>query len=199
MNTNKKIKSAGRFIFISMPLKLFGWNQLTSNHSLIKSLLSDLRSPICPICETGTLTIYQDEKIINPSISNSNIYACTKCSYSLNCSKEELKTLIINERSKKYEKFSNDIHNKEHLSKIVKTHIITSRLFYFISFCILFFAFYLIVTGKPWLIAINYLSITLTVFLYAMKRSYRAWQILTGNLFIKNSFVKWLMNGRWIQ
>lgn len=202
MNPNKKIKSAGRFFFVSMPLKIFGWNQLKAGNSIIKSLWSDFHDPICSRCETGTIS-YVSRKGADESLDNNerniHIYSCSKCGYTINCTKDELKQHIISDRNEKYKSYSSDSRNQKQLSKTVRNHIFTSRCVYVISLCFLFYSCYLIGSGKPWLMVINYLSITATTCIYAMKRSYRAWQILTNHLFIPNSFIKWLMNGRWVQ
>lgn len=202
MNQNKKIKSAGRFFFISMPLKIFGWNQLKSGNSIIKSLWSDFHDPVCSRCETGTISSVEKKTVNNPLENKQkhiHTFACSKCGFSIDCTKEELSEHIITDRNNKYKVYSSDLKNQEQLSKTVRNHIVTSRFVYIISLCFLFYSCYLIGSGKPWLMVINYLSITITTCLYAMKRSYRAWQILTNHLFIPNSFIKWLMNGRWVQ
>lgn len=185
----KILKSAFKFIFSSVPKGLIGTNQLSQGNSVIKTLLINIKNPVCPNCNKGVLL--ENKKEIDTT------YTCNKCSYSVVSEKEEIHHTISKVNREKYKNLP--LHDNEgEIKKILMNHIYTSRVFFFLSLMSFLYSCYLIVIHASWMDVLNALSISLIFVVYGMKRSYRAWQVLSGNLFIPGSFLRWLQNEKWL-
>ena len=56
----------------------------------------------------------------------------------------------------------------------------------------------MLATGAGLLIALNWLSIGFALWVFGMKKSYRSWQVSSGQLFVEGAFWFWFQHQKWI-
>lgn len=207
MKIFKAAKKVGKFTFITIPLSLFSFHQLKIGNSVIKSLWQSINSPVCPHCDKGILEESDSidiEKLFidtNDKIQHHNPhlkkYYCTKCDFSLINSNNELTLQIMSYRKIRFQKEITESGRGKERNTLIQQHTHSSRILFFVSLSCFFGFLYLIVSGSSIIIAANWFCIAATLSILAMKKSYRAWQVETGNIFIKGAFIHWLTYGRW--
>lgn len=207
MRIFKTAKKVGVFTFITIPLSLLSFHQLKMGNSVIKSLWQSINSPVCPDCNKSILeesdTIDIEKLFIDVKDSNETSnphlkkYYCSKCNFSLISSSNELTLKIMSYRKIKFQKEIVESGREKERQSLIRQHTHSSRILFFFSLLGFLGFLYLIMNGSSIIIAANWFCIAATLSIFAMKKSYRAWQVETGNIFIKGAFIHWLTYGKW--
>lgn len=200
-----KGKKAAKFTFISMPLSIFGTNQLKMGNQQIASLWKSIVNPTCPECNEGVLMIQKAEQETfeqtDDAFSPLRLYPwrCTKCQFAFleedNATK--VREAVAKYRNEKIKQSLSTIEQQE-IEAIANNHKLYSRTLFVASTLCLIGFFYLIATNASLLIACNWLAIGFALWVFGMKRSYRSWQVRTSHLFVDNAFWHWLKHEKWI-
>lgn len=195
-----KAKGAAKFTFVTVPSKVFGVGQIRSNHETIKSLYKSLRNPACPMCARGVLSIRDDDVEQGEGAARMYTWACNQCDFMLLGSKDQasiLPTVTKLRQEQALEQF--DGLESGERERFVTLHTNHSRLFFgaslvmFLGFC------FMLLRGNGALLSLNWLMLAVLMFVFGLKKSYRAWQVEHGVLFVSGAFKSWFNNERWFR
>jgi len=199
-------KKAAKFTFISMPMALLGVNQLRMGNQQIKALWQSTFNPSCPECDRGILLIRdRSEHDIEQSAEGNTRVLYPWCCSDPNCgfgfleedNIKKVKAGALRYRNERVKASLSDIDYAE-IVRISRSHRLHSRAFFVASLVGAIGCFYMLATGAGIMIAINWLSISFALWVFAMKKSYRCWQVMTGQLFVEGAFWAWFQNEKWI-
>lgn len=193
----KTAKNAAKFTFVSIPLSIFGWRNISSSHQHLKDLVNTIRNPHCPMCDKGVMFVHKDaepdENALYPWTCSGGCGFVVFTLRGQDSINQVLRPLV----TKKGRAQLNGMSEEEQAS-LIKSHTRQSRMFWvFAVFCPLI-ALYSFVTGSVVLTCISILSMTLPFSVLAIKWSYRAWQVRTGTLYIEGAFKQFVKRGLWI-
>lgn len=194
-------KKAAKFVFVSMPLSLFGINQLKMGNQQIADLWRSLTNPTCPVCDAGVLLRSEGDANTVDHETGHQLYpwACSHCGWGFLQVKSKKK---VSEDCARYrgELIKAKLTNLEIVEreKYARAHRLHSRAFFITATLAVLGFLYMIASGAALILAFNWLCFALVAWIFGLKRSYRCWQLTTGTLFVKNSFWQWLKNEKWI-
>lgn len=202
------LKGAGktaRFAFVKVPMAILGVNQLKGGNQLIADLWRSLSNPVCPACDKGVMSIKTEVDPLYDQSSDGTMqrlypWSCKKCGWEFLETNDPRKVnahcvQLRNERVKA----SLSTLEMAQREPIARSHKLHSRA-YFTAFTITMLgAIYMTATGVSFITVANWLSMAFLFFVFGIKKSYRAWQVSTGNIFIEGSFWFWFRNEKWIQ
>lgn len=200
----KAVGKTARFTFISMPASIFGWNLNKLLFARLRSYWKHTTSPVCPQCDHGFLSCDTSDSPIIDQADNGqqrDLYPwqCSHCDFVI---LGEPNAALIRETCSRiradYAKTEIDEIEAQEREAISTRHKISSRLFYGFAFLIFLGFLYMTITGASIIVCINWLSFSFMFSVWGLKRSYRAWQILTGHVFEEGAFWYWLKNERWL-
>ena len=77
-------------------------------------------------------------------------------------------------------------------------HRVASRIFFCTSAAMLVGGIYMLASGTSLMIALPWLSFSGMYWIFGMTRSYRAWQVATGHLFVEGAARHWFSHERWL-
>ncbi|WP_095162358.1 hypothetical protein [Pseudomonas sp. Irchel 3F5] len=193
-NTAKK---AAKFTFVSMPLSIFGWRNISSNHQHLKDLVNTMRNPHCPMCDKGVMFVHKDAE---PDENALYPWTCSDgCGFGVFTQRDQdsINKVLFPLITKKGRAQLNGMSEEEQTG-LIKSHTRQSRMFWvFAALCPLI-ALYSLATGSVALTCISILSMTLPFSILAIKWSYRAWQVRTGTLYVEGAFKQFVKRGLWI-
>mgnify|MGYP001056113911 CR=1 FL=1 len=198
-------KRAAKFTFVSMPLSILGVNQLRAGNATITSLWKSVVSPACPECDQGVM-LRQGSSAdavteVEPDGGVVTLYPwrCTKCSFGF-LEVDDLKVVregCIRHRNERVAAEMTTIEAEERAA-IARGHRMQSRAFFGAAAVALIGFLYMLASGASFLLAVNWLSFAFLFWVFALKKSYRAWQVTTGTLFVEGAFWHWLKHEKWI-
>ncbi|MBK4987452.1 MULTISPECIES: hypothetical protein [Pseudomonas] len=197
-------KRAAKFAFITMPMAALGVNQLRMGNQHIKALWRSNFSPACPECERGVLLQqdgdYQDiEQHPSGRVRVLHSWQCNNCQFAL---LEEADSRKVREHAARYrnERVRGQLTTleREELDRIAGSHRLHSRAFFIASLAATLGFVYMLATGAGVMIALNWLSIGFALWVFGMKKSYRSWQVSSGQLFVEGAFWFWFQHQKWI-
>jgi uncharacterized membrane protein len=198
-----KGKKVAKFTFVSMPLSFLGINQLKMGNQQITDLWRSISSPVCPECDKGVLIIQRNESPIidqqqNDSPRHLYPWVCNSCGFSF---LEEDETDKVRKDAVLYrnERVKVDLTELEYneRNQIARRHQIHSRVFFIASLLTAIGFIYMLASGAPLLLAMNWFTIAFAVWVFGMKKSYRSWQVKTGHIFIEGAFLFWFKHEQW--
>lgn len=200
-NTGKKV---AKFAFISMPLSVLGVNQLRLGNRHIKDLWQSTFNPLCPECDQGIL-IKRDggeQQIDQTSGGETRVYhpwGCSSCAFGFleEDDLNKVKAAAIRYRNERVKASLTTIEYDE-IQRIANAHRLHSRAYFVVSLLATVGCFYMLATGAGLMIALNLLSIAFALWVFAMKKSYRCWQVKTGQLYVNGAFWVWFQTEKWI-
>lgn len=200
-------KKVAKFTFISMPLSILGFNQLRMGNQQIKALWRSNFNPSCPECNSGILVKSEEgETVVDQpkGVDQSRIlhpWTCSNesCRFAF-LEEDDLKKVKDAARRYRNESVKASLTDMqyEEIERISKSHRMHSRAFFVACFIAAAGAFYMAATGSGILLALNWLSISFALWVFAMKKSYRSWQVKTGQLFVEGAFWFWFQTEKWI-
>ena len=194
-----KSKGALKYVFVKIPAGILGVNTLRSNHQTIKALYETISNPACPKCSGGVLTVQGNAKGgDNPNLKHT--WACNRCDFMILGSADKrsiIPTLTAIRQEQSLGLF--DGLEPDERQKFVKAHTLHSRIFFaaslafFLGFC------WMLLRGDGLLLSINWIALALCMFIFALKKSYRAWQVENGVLYVQGAFKSWFNNEKWFR
>lgn len=200
MSILKGAKRAAKFTFWSMPLSMFGYGQLKAGNQHIRDLWHSLSDPACPECCKGILHRHAD-----PTPDSDALYPweCSNsgCGFAIFApadvhSVREIARARSAERTRQRLAFIDDPARH----KLIRGHSIESRFWYACASLLVAWFIYLIASGAPLGTCLSSLSFAFAAVVLAITKSYRAWQVETGSIFLAESpFWFWFKHERWVR
>lgn len=197
MTIFKTAKKVAKFTFVSMPLSIFGWRNISSNHQHLKDLMNTIRNPHCPMCDKGVMFVHKDA---DPDENALYPWTCSGgCGFGVLTQRDQdsINKVLLPLITKKGRAQLNGMSEEEQAG-LIKSHARQSRLFWVLAMLCPLIALYSFVTGSVVLTCISILSMTLPFSVLAIKWSYRAWQVRTGTLYVEGAFKQFVTRGLWI-
>lgn len=197
MTLLKTAKKAAKFTFVSMPLSIFGWRNISTNHQHLKDLVNTIRNPHCPMCDKGVMFVSKDAE---PDENALYPWTCSgNCGFGVFTHRDQnsINKVLLPLITKKGRAKLNGMSEEEQRG-LIKSHTRQSRIFWVFSALCPLIALYSFVTGSVTLTCIGILSMMLPFSTLAIKWSYRAWQVRTGTLYVKGAFKQFIERGLWI-
>ena len=197
----KAIKKTSRFSFVQMPIAWLGAHQLKLGNRYIADLWKTFSNPKCPNCNNGVLVIHSNTFETDNSDQTKTpryLWQCHQCEFQIFAENDvkKLRKIVFEARTKHIQSELTTLQLDER-AKITKGHQLQSRIYFTACLLVLIGFFYMIASGAAFIIALNYLAIAFVLFVFGIKKSYRYWQIQTGQLFIHNNFFYWFKNEKW--
>lgn len=203
MSFFKPVGKAAKFALVTVPLSVFGWQLNKGLFSWLRSSWTRSISPACPECDQGALISHLD---VEPVFERSNDrprrlypWVCNHCGYAL---LEESSLSRVHEVTRRlrmeraYAAFT-DMEQQER-NAISRQHKIASRLFFATSGLMFLSTVYMLATGASSMPILNWASFSLMFWVFAMKRSYRAWQVTSGHIFERGAARYWFKHEKWL-
>jgi hypothetical protein len=197
MTILKTAKKVAKFTFVSMPLSIFGWRNISSNHQHLKDLVNTIRNPHCPMCDKGVMFVHKDAE---PDENALYPWTCSGgCGFGVLTHRDQdsINKVLLPLIAKKGRTQLNGMSEEEQAG-LIKSHTRQSRMFWVLAVLCPLIALYSFVTGSVALTCISILSMTLPFSALAIKWSYRAWQVRTGTLYVEGAFKQFVKRGLWI-
>lgn len=197
-------KKAARFSFISMPLSILGINQLKMGNQHIAALWRSLSNPVCPDCDKGVMVIDDAEGQVidqqaNGQTKHLHPWVCKNCGWGFLEVNDPRKVRegCIRYRNERVKASLTDLEFAER-EQFSRGHKLHSRAFFIAASIGIAGFIYMIASGASFMLALNWLSISFALWIFGMKKSYRSWQVRTGNLFVEGSFWFWIKHEKWV-
>lgn len=197
-------KKAAKFAFVTMPMAALGVNQLRMGNQHIKALWRSNFSPACPECERGVLLKADDgqqdlDQQRDGGIRVLHTWTCNSCQFVL-LEEDDMRKVREHAAHYRNERVRERLTTAERheIDRIARNHRLHSRAFFVASLFAVLGFIYMLATGAGVLIALNWLSIGFALWVFGMKKSYRSWQVATGQLFVEGAFWFWFQHQRWI-
>lgn len=193
-----KAKGAAKYVFVTIPSGVLGVNTLRQNNQTIKALYETLSNPLCPHCSGGVMLMQGSQA--GDSTEMAYTWGCTKCDFMLLGGRDKktvIPTLMAIREEQSLMIF--DGLSPSDRSSVVKSHTLSSRIFlgaaavFFLGFC------WMLLQGSSLLLSINWFALALCMFVLFLKKSYRAWQVEHGVLYVKGAFKSWFNNEKWFR
>ncbi|RYZ88462.1 hypothetical protein [Pseudomonas baltica] len=193
----KTAQKAVKFAFVSMPLSVFGWRNISSNHRHLKDLVSTIRNPHCPMCDKGVMFVHRDAEADEKSLYP---WTCSAdCGFGVLTKRDQKSiTEVLLPLIKKKGRAQLDGMSEEEQTSLIKSHTRQSRTFWAFAVLCPLIALYSLATSGMALTCISIFSMTLPFSILAVKWSYRAWQVRTGTLYVEGAFKQFVKRGLWI-
>lgn len=203
MSLLKKGKKVGKFAFVDMPLSLIGVNALKMGNKQIADLWKSLSYPVCPHCDKGVLQCQYDEQVLDQLTDGTtrqlSPWMCNNCGFAF-LAENDLNAVRKSAVRYRNERVKCQLTEMELAERegIAKGHRLQSRAFFISSMLSVVGFIYMLASGAAFLLALNWLSIAFALWVFAMKKSYRAWQVTTGQLFVAGAFWFWFKHEKWL-
>lgn len=199
------IKSAtgksARFLAVTMPLHILGWKSLAQGNKYFLHAVSALNAPGCPVCIKGGIQcdpdhVKQDDGASLVGWKCSNI----KCDFAIFAPNDvqAVRKILDDLRARRGKKTWEDLGGDERLG-LIANHKKISRLFWGLTFAAVAYFVYMMATGAQILTLVNLFVVCFILWINAIKRSYRSWQIESGVLFQEGAFKRFIMQEKWIR
>lgn len=191
-----------------MPASVLGITQIKQNNTFLKQQWRSISGPVCPHCYQAIMLLDPEQKGVRRRSEDGQSYVdlyhwvCT----SKTCDADEL----LPENTAEAREWACDIHNQlvsekvgdmdeEDMSPYLKSHLVSSRIMYSLSFvCLLFMMGSMAFSDTSiFKIFILYMPVAIACFVAGFKRSYRHWQLSNKRLFDETAFKEWLSSGKW--
>ncbi|UXI68328.1 hypothetical protein [Tahibacter amnicola] len=184
------IAKAAKFVVVSLPMQVLGAGQIRRNNSLIASLWRNLHNPVCPECQKA---------VLEPVGSEDGAWSCKNCRFTV-ADRNGIAAVREAAKGRRNElvRTMYAATDQDERKDIARRHRLVSRCcFAGAAFTVCGFLYY-VATGASVILALNWLAFALVCWTHGMKRSYRSWQVLNGQLFVEGAFWVWLKEERWL-
>ena len=200
-STGKKV---AKFAFVSMPLAVLGVNQLRMGNQQIKALWRSNFSPACPECERGVLVKGEgDQHDVEQTKSGKmrvlHHWGCSNCDFALleEDDVRKVRAVAAHYRNERVKAQLSTMERQE-IARIARSHRLHSRAFFIASLFGIMGFVYMLAADAGIMVALNWLSISFALWVFGMKKSYRCWQVTTGQMFVEGAFWFWFQHQKWI-
>lgn len=193
-------KRVGKFVFVKMPASIFGIGQIRSNSETIAQLYASLKNPVCPQCAGGVLSIRDDDAEDGPGPNRMYTWACNRCDFMIlgaRDAKSLAPALTAMRQQQSLETF--DDLDPATRAKYVSIHTLHSRIFFGAALAMLLGFAVMVFSGAKVLLSMNWLMLAGCMFIFGLKKSYRAWQVENGVLYVPGAFKSWFDHERWFR
>jgi hypothetical protein len=201
----KPAGKAAKFVFVTAPLSIFGWELNKRLFSMIRVMWTRTVNPACPMCEQGVLVIHRD---IAPVLDQNEQgqasrelypWACSHCNHAMLevADARKVKEVADRIRLEQAKSMFSEIEMKER-DDIARKHKWGSRLFFVVSTLVFINFIRMLANGSTLILTLNWASFAFMFWVFGMKRSYRAWQVLSGHIFERGAFWHWLRHEKWL-
>lgn len=207
----KRTKKTVAFLFKKMPADVFGFSQIKRNNVFLKQKWQDLSGPVCPHCAQAVMVLDTEREGVRRRSADGEDGETYTDLYHWVCPSEFCGAdEMLPEKPAQAREWAKTIRNRivaeqipemdeDQMSPYLKTHRITSRIMYGLSFlCLMFMAANILFWQD---------SLTRTLFIYTpvaaaffscgLKRSYRYWQLSNKRLFDETALRDFLSSGQW--
>jgi hypothetical protein len=193
-------KRAAKFTFVSMPSSLLGINQLKMGNQHISDLWRSLSYPACPECNAGVLHRHAEatqnsEALYSWECGNQDCDFTILAPYNLT----EVRKIAAEWSAARTRQRLEFLGDPERY-KLIRGHSIESRFWFACASVLAAWLIYLIAAGAPLGACASALSFCFSATVLGVTKSYRAWQVETGNIFLPQSlFFHFFKNERWVR
>jgi ribosomal protein L37AE/L43A len=180
-------RKVGRFMFVSVPRKMLGVDEINNNNAYLRRLFKAVVSVQCPHCGNGLL-----DQV------DSTAWQCGACDQIVEADSGDRKGLIAACKKVRAEKIYKDfaLLDAEKIDAVANNHKIASRLYFGVSSVVVVGFFYMLYASSV-LMAMNWLSFAVMFWVMGMKKSYYYWLVRSGALF-KSKFWAWFRDEKWL-
>ncbi|MCP0917772.1 hypothetical protein MUB04_14650 [Acinetobacter indicus] len=186
-------KGKRHWLFKKMPMKAASIETLANSTEELMNNVKSVNSIVCPKCSNGILMC--DNEISRNYPDKVEWWCSASCGFKV-FSLPTFKAIREAVKAPAYYIAQQRLANMtpEEIEKIIKEHQYKSKLFRVATYSFFFMAI-MQVFSQQWFLVIQWLIITVLVFLFSLKWAYRAWQVKSKNIHLKHSpFVGWLFN-----
>ncbi|WP_298702093.1 hypothetical protein [uncultured Variovorax sp.] len=191
---------------MAMPLGIFGWHLNKRLFALLRNLWAASTNPTCPECNAGVLLAQVDASlIVNQPVRTGGEpeplypWTCNHCDFTLLAASNhcQVGNAARQHRFGRARAVYGDLAMKERDS-FAGRYRIASRIFFGASATMLISGLYMLASGVAMMIVLPWLSFGGMYWVFGMTRSYRAWQVATGHLFVEGAAFHWFSHEHWI-
>ena len=173
--------------------RVAGVEAIRAGGNVLVDLGKKAASPVCPKCGQGRLSL---RKSVPASDGHEARYRCCD-----SCDYQQPLTGATNaefESLRDYTMERIDSMSDAEVAAILRTHKLSSRVFYSLSGMMCLYAFYMMLFGQVTGMFLSLSGFALMFLVFGIKSSYRHWQVSTGTLFEPGSFRRWWATGPWV-
>lgn len=196
-------KRTAKYVVVDMPAGIFGWNFLKAGNGFIGSLWKSLTYPSCPECDGGLLVPKDKEEVLQsqPNGKTERLvpWCCHRCAFQL-FAPRDLRAATTTAQNLRNARVQDVLHELDQRDRdtLARSHAYQSRGFFGVSALTLAGCVYMIAIGASWLTAFQWALIAGMLWIFGMKKSYRAWQARTGTIFQRGSLWRWFRDAKWL-
>lgn len=202
---NVRPTKVAKFVTVTMPLSMFGWHLNKSIFLWGRSLWAHSVNPTCPDCDTGILLVQHDahptldQRDGVPDSRPLQPWVCNHCGFGMLAptTSQGIREVANNHRLARARVLFGELSMAER-QEFGRKHRIASRIFFVAATLIAANGIYLFATAAPFIVALNWLSFAFMFWVFGMKRSYRAWQVVTGHIFQEGAAKHWFDHEKWL-
>jgi hypothetical protein len=192
----KKARQGARFVLVTMPAAVVGWEMNKGLFGWIKSMAVRSFNPPCPQCDKGVLIKNSAGESPDGQL---HAWQCNACQHQILAKDDVAEVREISRRMRNDQVrdalSTMDLAERETVSRSRRR---ASRIFYGMA-ALLFCTFvWMLATGTSLVIAANWASMSFMFAVFGLKQAYRSWQVLSGHVFQRGSFGYWFRNERWL-
>lgn len=204
MSLLSKAGQATKFIAVTVPLGLIGWNHNRKMFLFLRGFWSRSVNPSCPECERGVLVcdktaVPTNVKPMGKAAQQLFPWVCSDCQHTLYEPRNPAGVRDTVSRVKQEQaKAAFTQLELDARERIAKAHRRSSRIFYVAALLTFVNFIRLLMIDAPLMFSMNWACFAFMFWVFGMKRAYRAWQIANGHLFEKGAFAYWFKHGKWL-
>lgn len=195
---------AAKYVTVTMPLSMFGWQLNKGLFAWNRSLWTRTVNPTCPDCNAGVLVAQRNAPAILDQTDGDDArplqpWVCNHCGFGLLAPEGHngIREVANRHRLARARVAFGDLSMTER-EAFGRQHRIASRIFFTAAAVIGAHGIYLLASAAPLIIAINWLSFAFMFWVFGMKKSYRSWQVTTGHIFQDGAARHWFGHEKWL-
>lgn len=199
MNFFSGAKRAAKFTFVSMPASMFGINHLKMGNQQIRDLYRSLSAPTCPECQRGGLHRQSDAEKNSAALYP---WECSNkdCDFSIlgPADVNSIRKIVIARSAERGRHRLAFLDDPERV-RLIRSHLWSARFLWACAAVLVAGFIYMIASGATIILSLNWLAFGFMTSVFALKRSYRAWQVETGAIFEEGAFLRFFKYGKWVR
>lgn len=195
---------AAKYVTVTMPLSMFGWQLNKGLFAWNRSLWTRTVNPTCPDCNAGVLVAQRNAPAILDQTDGDDArplqpWVCNHCGFGMLAPEGHngIREVANRHRLARARVAFGDLSMAER-EAFGRQHRIASRIFFTAAAVIGTHGIYLLASAAPLIIAINWLSFAFMFWVFGMKKSYRSWQVTTGHIFQDGAARHWFGHEKWL-
>lgn len=204
MRFMNRAAKAAKYVTVTMPLSMFGWQLNKGLFAWNRSLWTQAVNPTCPDCNAGVLVTQRDAPVILDQTDGGDgrplqPWVCNHCGFGMLAPEGHngIREVANRHRLARARVAFGDLSMAER-EAFGRQHRIASRIFFTAAAVIGAHGIYLLASAAPLIIALNWLSFAFMFWVFGMKKSYRSWQVTTGHIFQEGAARHWFGHEKWL-